>query len=141
LKIIRYASKITLQTTIQSHAPGKIYPPMLIIEYEELEITSSEINDEVFPVSFATEYTMKTDKYWAVVEVLSGFVSAITLVIWLFRVWKCHARLRKSNNMFSQGHQVEDDSLIQFVVEVIILGIHSFVIVFFPFIFLLCFYW
>jgi hypothetical protein len=33
--IIRYASKITLRTFIQTQQTGKIYPPILQIQYSE----------------------------------------------------------------------------------------------------------
>lgn len=134
LKAIRFASKITIQTKIQSQAPGKIYPPQLIIEYREIELSDEATS---FTTRFETEYTMNTTNYWSTVEILSGFVSAITLVLFIFRLWNCNARKRRSN----QSLEGEAQILIELLIDAIMVGIHSFVIVFFPFICLLSFYW
>lgn len=137
LKAIRYASKMKLQTTIQSQTPGKIYPPRLIIEYEEREITPSAFDADVetFNILFKTEYTMATKKYWATVEVLVGFVSATTLVVWIFRVYNSY------NNHRNVSPEGQDTKPFQFFIHAMMVGIHSFVSTFFPFILLLCFYW
>lgn len=135
LKVIRYASKITLQTTIQSHTPGKIYPPKLIIEYDEREILPQSEGDEYVNILFQSEYTMMTKKFWATVEVLSGFVSALTFVIWIFRVYNSHTQHR------NLSIESEDTNLCQFFIHALMIGIHSFVAAFFPFILLLCLYW
>jgi hypothetical protein len=122
---------------IQSQTPGMIYPPKLIIEYEERETTSIQSQDEYgVNIVFRTEYTMMTKKFWATVEVLSGFVSAITFVIWIFRIYNSHKRYR---NATIEGG--EDTNSFQFFIHAIMVGIHSFVSAFFPFVLLLCLYW
>lgn len=80
---------------------------------------------------------MITKKYWATVEVLSGFVSAITLVVWSFRLWNSHARHRM-NIVSPEGGEVK---FVGFMLDAVMIGIHSFVATFFLFICSLCFYW
>ncbi len=126
-----------LQTTIQSEIPGKIYPPKLVIQYEERERdprgSENDEADEMLNVTFKTEYTMLTDKVWSTVEVLSGFISALTFVIWVFRVYNSHNRYRNVTS------EVGEDT--EFFLHVVMIGINTFVSAFFPFIFLLCLYW
>ena len=57
LKIIRYASKIVLQTKIQSQGEGKIYPPKLIIEYIDIDVTADPQQTGTFDIVVTFEDT------------------------------------------------------------------------------------
>ena len=132
---MRYASQIVLQTKIQSQAVGKIYPPKLIVDYVDVEVDTESKDFRSSKITYKTEYTMVTKEFWTTVEVLCGFVSAITFVLWIFRVYNTYSRLRY------QSGEMQDGTSIQFTTKAAMLAFHCFVSAFFPFIFLLCFYW
>ncbi len=79
---------------------------------------------------------MITRQFWTTVEVLSGFVSAITFVLWIFRVYNSYSRL----GCYTSG-DLQDGVSIQFIANVAALAINCFVSAFFPFLLVLCLYW
>jgi hypothetical protein len=94
----------------------------------------SERIADVLDVSFSTEYTMLTKKFWSAVEVMSGFVSAIALVVWVFRVYHAYSRYTNTSPEYN-------DNPYHFFIHAMMLGFNSFVSAFFPFILILCLYW
>ena len=89
-----------LQTSIQSQSPSHIYPPRLVIEYIERErselAAESDSNGTVnVPIIIKTEYTMKTEKFYTTIKVMSGFVSAVAFIIWLIRFYKWQIRNKR----------------------------------------------
>ena len=145
LKVIRYASKIVLQTTIKDEDPSQIYPPRLIIEYADIESkefldqsrrqsTTNTAHDPT--VAFKIEFTMKTTRFWASIKVVLGFVSALTVVIWMLRLHNWQTR-----NIRIPVDAQDSFNVMLFIVHAIMLACHTCVIVFTPFLFGICAYW
>jgi len=146
--IIKYATKIILRTQIQEDKTDKIYPPTLTIEYGEKK--PSEFSDAIAvddddigaassspiaTVMFKVEYTMNTVDFWYNATILIGFLTAVAGMIWMIRVRNWQNRTSKI------GAGDLDQVGMIYMVHVIMLMCHSFVVVFFPFTFCMCAYW
>lgn len=83
-EILRCAKTIVLQTTMQNEDPSKIYPPRLIIEYDEVFVNSIINSPLSSPIIFKIEYTMDTKNFWKAVKIIVGFVSAIAALTLFF---------------------------------------------------------
>ena len=78
---------------------------------------------------------MITKQFWTTVEVLSGFVSAATFVLWVFRVYNSYSRLRYTSGNIQEG------VMLQFIVGAAASAVHCFVSCFFAFLFGCAIYW
>ena len=93
-------------------------------------------DNSYFPIIVRTEYTMKTKKFWATVKVMVGFISAVSILLWLFRAYKWQIR-----NKIEVVEPKNHNGNIALVLDMAMLMLHTFVIVFFPFIFTISLYW
>lgn len=134
-----------LHTSIQSQSPSHIHPPRLVIEYVERKVSEisaeSDSGGNIYAsIVIKTEYTMKTKKFWTAVKVMSGFVSAAAFIVWLVRLYKWQVRNKRIS--FSVNKlPVEQRDGSTLILHAVMLMIHTFVIVFCPFIFAICAYW
>ncbi len=142
LGILRYAKSIVLQNTIQLSQPNKIYPPKLIIEYAEIELKpptnprsgQSQAKDDLTTfLLFRAEYTMNTKQFWARIKTVLGFISAMSIVICILRIYHWVARNKSP---------VEDRAAALNTVELmsqsILIFCHTVSMIGFPFIFTIC---
>lgn len=131
-----------IKTIIRPESRSQIYPPQMIIEYEERDAEEMNLKTEtVFEdtLIFKTEYTMMTEKYWATVEVMTGFVSAIAVVIWLLRVYNWQNRNKRTSIDGTVTTSSSDGWIM--LLHCVAMAVHTFVIVSFPFILSLCTFW
>ena len=96
---VRYVKSARLRVTIILHTPTKIYPPLLELEYGEVEISSAAetaaaaeaaLSSEVraaLTSSFVAKYTMEMGATWSTITIL--FVIAIVLWVlgWFFQLY------------------------------------------------------
>ncbi len=143
VEVLRFAKTIILENKIRTEDPTKLFPPTLTIEYAERQ-TSSWSNREddtdaakmaVSRILFKSEYTMDTTNFWSSIDVLIGFVSAGAIALWIGRTFNWYSRNRRPGYVDPDANTTRD------MVHIIMLAVHSFVHVFFPFIFFLCAYW
>ena len=132
-----------MKTVIQSKSSSQIYPPQLIIEFEERNVDKVDLGQdskEVETLIFKTEYTMMTEKYWTTIEVMIGFVSAISVAVWLLRVYNWQNRNKRIS---ADGSVITDssDGGIVLLLKCIAMALNTFVLIFFPFILALCTFW
>ena len=73
LQYIRYSSKIEVNIRLRS-SDGEIYPPMLRIKYDALDLNDEDTLDSNKEVSFAVTYEMDTSKIKKDTEVISPAV-------------------------------------------------------------------
>jgi len=96
---VRYAKSARLRVTIILHTPTRIYPPLLELEYGEVEISSAAetaaaaeaaLSSDVraaLTSSFVAKYTMEMGATWSTITIL--FVIAIVLWVlgWFFQLY------------------------------------------------------
>lgn len=82
LGIIRIATSIELDITVQDDNPHRIYPPVLNIRYSEISIGTQSVG-----VTFRVQYLQNLSKFWNTSMIVLIVAMALTLVIWLFRVF------------------------------------------------------
>ena len=141
VQYIRFVSKIVLQTTIQEASSSKIYPPILMIHYAEINMNDLNTGSKT---SYRIEYNIRSStKFWTAVKVTVGFISATALLIWVFRTYNWQNRNRKSIPLEEEGVLLDFSTHYEtiFLVHTLMIGLHTFVITFLPFIFLLCSVW
>ena len=82
-KLVRYAKKIVVTTSVQESAPSRILPPVIQIEYEETLVSdfASLGNDArgvpleaatTVDVTFTAEYTESYDSFWTTANAFFG---------------------------------------------------------------------
>eukprot|EP00814_Leptocylindrus_danicus_P000666 CAMPEP_0116009804 /NCGR_PEP_ID=MMETSP0321-20121206/3640_1 /TAXON_ID=163516 /ORGANISM="Leptocylindrus danicus var. danicus, Strain B650" /LENGTH=938 /DNA_ID=CAMNT_0003478815 /DNA_START=538 /DNA_END=3354 /DNA_ORIENTATION=- len=133
LEVIRYAKSITIKTSIRNDDPKKIYPPQIIIDYNEKKSSDVTATD----VSFKVEYTMQTDAFWDALEIILGIVSAFTLVVWMIRVRNWNESSWRGANIGTDGGM--NSSI--YIIHVAMLACHTFTMIFTPFMLVTCTYW
>jgi len=149
LKAIRYAKTIILQNTIQDIDPSKLFPPTLMIEYVERQASTwverdSDTGDDdaknmaIDTILFKSEYTMQTVDFWDNIDIVIGFVSAIACVVWIIRVRNWQTRNQRLGAAASPDGEANST---MYMVHVVMIAAHTFVLVFFPFVFGICAYW
>ena len=124
-----------LETTIQEISSSKIYPPVLRIKYKELEMTDILPEENVF-LSRKVEYNMTTARLWTGIRVTIGFISALAILVWAFRIYTWRSR---NKSIFSAREVVPGH--ISIIIHVLMIGFHSIVMTFLPFFFCLCTLW
>ncbi len=143
LKVLRYASKIHLEVTIQESSRSKIYPPKLLIEYVEREVasltSSSSYLDKLY---FRVEYNMITTKVWERIRISIVFGAAIAFLIWIYRMYNWYARNRNRGPLLPE---LEGQSLLRnqftFITHILMTGLHTIVLVFGFYLVSLCTFW
>ena len=128
LQIFRHISNIVLETTVQDDFRSKIYPPVLMIDYAEVKVSNLILGTTV-DINYKVEYNMITTN---AIGITIGFLSAIALLIWSFRIYNWY---NTNRNLTSPSEQAA------FAIRVIAIGFHTIVITFLPFIFCLCIFW
>jgi len=136
LQILRYASDITIRTTIQEAGHSQIYTPVLNIKYSERSVKDAPPLKG--RINFKAEFTMVTTKFWNAVKIMSGFVSTCALLLWAFRIYNWDSRNRKQSlsNGFSTGFHCTPT-----IYHVIVLGMHTIAMTFLPFTLAISFFW
>lgn len=131
-KVIRYASKLLLSFSLQQSSNSKIYPPVLRIEYVEREVTDIRKNESMPTSIFQVEYTMDTSRFWNGIKITIGFASAIAALILGFRMFNYLVKQRSPSFAVNQ---------VAIIVHFFMTGLHTVVLVFLPFLTLLCLLW
>ena len=134
-EVVVYAKNIALQIQVQSEKPTRLYPPRLTIEYATAT-KGKGFGQEVSSV-FQVEYSMTTDKLWESIRIMIGFLCAIGVVISGIRLNNWQSRQRASDDSGSTGSIFS----LSLVLHVFMVASHTFVMLLFSFIFMICAYW
>lgn len=134
IEAVRYAKKIVLQIQIQSEQT-RLYPPKLTIEYATATKGSWPSEEEISSV-FQVEYSMKTDKFWESIQIMIGFLCAFGVAIFGIRLNNWQSRQRASDD--GSAGSIFGLSL---VLHAFMVASHTFVVLLFFFIFMICLYW
>ena len=123
---------------IQSENPKRLYPPKLIIEYATSVSGSwsADLKNKETLV-FKVEYAMKTENFWSTIQVMIGFVFAFAVVVFGVRMNNWQSRQRANDSESSFGSMTG----FHFIFHGVMVACHTFVLLFFPFLFLICCYW
>jgi len=84
-KYIRYSPKIELNIRLRS-SDGEIYPPMLRIKYDALDLNDEDTLNSDKEVSFAITYEMDMSKIKKDTEIAIGCLSALAFLLALVKV-------------------------------------------------------
>mmetsp|Transcript_22163 Transcript_22163/g.41859 ORF Transcript_22163/g.41859 Transcript_22163/m.41859 type:complete len:755 (-) Transcript_22163:2004-4268(-) len=138
---VRFAKKIILQIQTQSENPSQLYPPRLIVEYATTangnRFATAEKEATNTSLVFKVEYSMKTENFWASIQVMIGFIFAFAVVIFGVRM----------NNFFTRQQANVDDPAarstlgLHFILHAVMIACHTFVLLFFSFNTIICAYW
>jgi len=137
-QIIRYASSITLEVGLQSSSSRYIYPPIITINYATTKPAQWSAHQNVTYV-FESRYSMNMNNFN---NTLKGFfIAAIVFMglLWLLRYFNWNGRHIRTVTAGATSPEVSPLNprvLIQFVVLVM----HSWVLMFFPFTLLIAWY-
>ncbi|KAL3827608.1 hypothetical protein ACHAXA_002105 [Cyclostephanos tholiformis] len=134
--VLRFAKKIVLKIQIQSEKTTRLYPPILTIEYATATKGSWSGEEEVTSV-FQVEYSMRTNKFWESIQIMIGFLCAIAIVIFGIRLNNWQSRQRTSDDSGLTGSIFS----LSLVLQVFMVASHTFVVLLFSFIFMICTYW
>ncbi|KAL9962665.1 hypothetical protein ACROYT_G031787 [Oculina patagonica] len=85
LQYIRYSPKIELNIRLRS-SEGEIYPPMLRIKYEPLDLNDEDVLNSNKEMSFAVTYEMDSSKIKKDTEIAVGCLSALAAILALIKV-------------------------------------------------------
>ena len=133
LEVIRYATSITIHSSIRNDDPKQIYPPQIIIDYKEEKVPGAT-DAGVF---FKVEYTMQTNAFWNALEIILGIVSAFALVVWMIRVRKWNEASWRVTSYGTNGGINSSN----YIIHVVMLACHTFTIIFTPCMLIICTYW
>lgn len=136
IEAVRYAKKIVLQIQIQSEKTTRLYPPKLTIEYATATKESWLGEDEISSV-FQVEYSMKTNKFWESIQIMIGFLCAFGVAIFGIRLNNWQSRQRSSDDTGSGGSMFG----LSLVLHAFMVACHTFAVLLFSFIFMICAYW
>lgn len=151
--ILRYATTISLQVALTSDTSGHIYSPVLTIEYKEVpsgswasDLSTSNTLGAAFTAGESTgAYTISTAYvvdltnfyYYVLGFYITGIVLFAVLVLLRYYTWaKRNARLVTDAHFSTDFGGLN----LRVIFELCLIGIHTYVIVFFPFTLLICWY-
>lgn len=132
---MRYANKIVLQIQTQSENPSKLYPPKLTIQYATATSSSWSGNEGDVDSSlvFHVEYSMKTDNFWASIQII--ILCAVGVVIFCIRMINWQSRQKTDTG--SAGSTAG----LWFMLHAFLTACHTLAMLFFLCLFLICAYW
>ena len=87
---------------------------------------------------FKAEYSMKTEDFWASLQVVIGFLFALAVVIFGVRMNNFQSRSRAGGD----GNSLDGSLLgLRFMLHGFMIACHTFVLLFFSLIFAICAFW
>ncbi|XP_012263397.3 meckelin [Athalia rosae] len=90
--IMRYAKSIHLLIKVQNKEDqGKIFPPLIILEYDELPMEHIRRNVEV-KISYRVTYILANDDMYMAIEVATGVLSGLGLAFAAIKAWSYSKR-------------------------------------------------
>ena len=107
-----------------------------MIQYTEMDVKNLPLRTFT-EISYKVEYNMMTTKFWAGIRVTVGFVSSLALLIWAFRIYTWRNRNRIPSTLSIQAGTDQ----IFFIIHLLMIGFHTIVLTFVPFLFCLCTFW
>lgn len=137
-QIIRYASSITLEVGLQDASSRYIYPPIITINYDTSQPAQWSLHQNV-TYTFESRYSMNMNGFNTTLK--GFFIAAIVFMglLWLLRYFNWngrHIRTVTAGAVSPEVSPLNPKVLIQFVVLVM----HSWVMMFFPFTLLIAWY-
>lgn len=141
--IMRYASSISLEISQKLGFKDKIYPPVLTIEYTEMEpplkSILNKLNPETVVYQVQARYTMNLSSFFTILY--GFFIGGIVLFILIFILQYLNWSTRNKRNLTQTVSSTSLGGLnSKVILELIIMLIHSFNVVFFPFTVLVAWY-
>jgi meckelin len=87
IDIIQYLQKVKLRFTLRSDKEQQIYVPYLILTYRARRKDYLTEKDNTATVSFVTEYSMDTSKFWEIAQGIFIGANVIVLMSWITRLY------------------------------------------------------
>ena len=87
LEIFQYLSKVKLRFVLRSDKEQEIYVPYLILTYKARKLTYINNTDSTASISFVTEYTMDTSRFWEIAEGIFIGMNVIVFISWITRLF------------------------------------------------------
>jgi meckelin len=136
--VLRFASTISIAVSLISTPTPKLYAPVLTIEYDEMY--SSDIGTySTMPYTVDGQYYKPMDAFFAYVR--QFFIAGMVFVGMLFflRYSNWSKRNTRSVSQMTTTTNLGDLNLVA-LSKILLLAMHSWVVIFFPFLVLLCWY-
>lgn len=137
--VLRYANNIVLEVGIRNNNPSHIYSPVLTVRYTTVEMStvSSTTTDRY---SVAAVYSMPTHDFMIQAKQVEATCIAFTVILTAIRFYNWHYRSYRHIYMFTMlpnGCGINFNTMYHLA----LIGMRSYVQVFFPFTVCLCWYW
>lgn len=131
-QIIRYASRIVLDTRIRTDDAQKIYVPILAIEYTEVDSSAfgTDTSPTIGTVTFDGRYSMDTAEYFSGVYILFILCVVASGLILFVRLYNWRRRNFRLGQVLANPGAITID--MNFLLEFISLVAHSWVLFTFP---------
>ncbi|KRX87863.1 Meckelin [Trichinella pseudospiralis] len=85
-RIVRYAKRISIQTTVQLYSDGKIAPPLITIEYSSISLESLR-SGKTMPITFEVVYIDSEDNLSFFLKIALTVSVVLCVVLAIFRSW------------------------------------------------------
>ncbi|KRX37938.1 Meckelin [Trichinella murrelli] len=85
-RLVRYAKRISIQTTVQLYNDGKIVPPLFTIEYSSISLESLK-NGKTMPITFEVVYIDSEDNLSFFLKIILTVSVVLCVVLAIFRSW------------------------------------------------------
>ncbi|KRX13621.1 Meckelin [Trichinella nelsoni] len=85
-RLVRYAKRISIQTTVQLYNDGKIVPPLFTVEYSSISLESLK-NGKTMPITFEVVYVDSEDNLSFFLKITLTVSVVLCVVLAIFRSW------------------------------------------------------
>ena len=137
--VMRFASNIILEVGIRTNNPSKIYAPVLTVSYDTVEMSTVD-SDTKAKYYVTAVYSMFSGDFLAEASDVEATCIAFTVILTLIRFYNWHYRSYRHIYMFTMlpnGCGINFNTMYHLA----LIGMRSYVQVFFPFTVCLCWYW
>ena len=140
--VIRYASFINLEVSLDDTRQRKIYNPVLTIQYSEVDAPSeSEIsNGYSEPVDQDASYTMSLDTFNEIKYGFFVFACILVGLIWALRSYNWNARNTRSLSIRGLVGVYGGNLSLRLFMELVVIAFECWNMIFFPFLIMIAWY-
>ena len=85
---------INFSVTLQAGVASKIYPPLLVIQYGEREISYIQSSGDTSKLSFVMTYTMDLSTFWNSVVISFAVANVLFFFVWILKFYTTFRRLQ-----------------------------------------------
>ena len=138
-QVMRYASQISLEVSQRTANSGNIYPPVLTIQYTEVQPQALSSVETIVPYQVQGRYTMNLSAFF---KILFGFfIAGVVLTGLLFLISYNNWNTRNSRSLALTVSSTSVGGInSKVLIQLSVMLLHCWVLVFFPFTVLVTWY-